>query len=329
MSKSEVDGSDIPLEVWRFTDGKPGHEKQTDGLLHAMAERISLNVHPVAIPAKGGFRRFRQWLFGQFPDGKDLPNPDLLVGAGHRLHIAMLAARKARGGRLLVCMKPSLPLSWFDLALVPRHDHPPDTDKVLRTRGALTTVRPSSDKDSQSGLFLIGGPSPHFDWSDEEVAEQVRKVILGSEEEIVDWKLTTSRRTPRAFLERLKSAELPNLTIFPVEETSSGWVDDQLARSGVGWVTEDSVSMVHEALTSGCLTGLLQLPVKARPSRVALGILDLTKKEWLTSFAKWDGGDPLRSAPPGFDEATRCAEWVVDRWFQSRGSKGSSAKTRS
>ncbi|MFP6855182.1 MAG: ELM1/GtrOC1 family putative glycosyltransferase, partial [Opitutales bacterium] len=183
MSKSNVDGSEFPLQVWRFTDGKPGHEKQTEGFLHALGERLSLETRSFAIGSGDGFRRFRHWLFGQFPAGKDYPDPDLLLGAGHRLHFAMLTARKARGGLAMVLMKPSLPLGWFDLSLIPQHDDPPDSDRVLPTCSALTTVRPSTDKEPKTGLLLIGGPSSHFDWSDAQVADRVAKVVAATEDE--------------------------------------------------------------------------------------------------------------------------------------------------
>jgi len=328
VNKSDVDGSGSPLEVWRFTDGKAGHEKQTEGFLNALADRLPIEARTFAIQPEGGFRRFRHWLFGQFPDGKDHPDPDLLLGAGHHLHFPMLAARKARGGRALVFMKPSLPLNWFDLCLIPQHDDPPDSARVLSTCGALTTVKPSGDKNPQSGLFLIGGPSSHFNWSDSEVAGQVGKVVAATEEEGVLWKLTTSRRTPKTFLSHLKTISSQRLVVCPVEQTGTGWVEDELARSEQAWVSEDSVSMVYESLTSGCRVGLLGLSPRGAAGRVVRGVGQLIEKKWLTCYADWENGEPLRSAPGGFDEAARCAGLVVSRWFQSMDAKGSSASTR-
>ena len=311
-----IDRGDRILQAWRFTDGKSGHEKQTEGFLKSISEHFEVVETRFHIQPRGGVRRLWNWISGQFPDGRNLQAPDLLLGAGHRVHFPMLAARRVMGGRTLVFMKPTLPLNLFDLSLIPQHDNPPDSERVLPTCGALTSIKPSTDRNLQAGLFLIGGPSTHFDWSDEGIVGQVGKVIMESDRGNVRWKLTTSRRTPNAFLECLQASGFPRMTVFPVEETGPDWVEDQLSRSGVVWVTEDSVSMVYEALTAGSLTGLLQVPVKAEASRVSRGVRELIKKEWLTPFENWDRGESLRSAPDGFDEAARCAEHVVRRWFQ-------------
>lgn len=305
------------LQAWRFTDGKTGHEKQTKGFLNAIREHFDVVETRFHIQSQGGVRRLWNWIFGQFPDGRNLQAPDLLLGAGHRVHFPMLAARRVVGGRTLVFMKPSLPLKWFDLCLIPQHDDPPSSNRVLPTCGALTTVKPSVDKNPQSGLFLIGGPSAHFDWSDEGIVGQVGKVVAATEDEGIAWKLTTSRRTPKTFLPHLKTIPSQRLVVCPVEQTGKGWVEDELARCEQTWVSEDSVSMVYEALTSGCRVGLLGLSPKGASGRVVRGIGQLIEKKWLTRYLDWENGESLELAPRGFDESARCADVVVERWFRS------------
>jgi mitochondrial fission protein ELM1 len=110
-----------PLTLWRITDGKPGHEKQTLGLCQALLRQHEGRCFDVDVCRQP----LLNWLMGRFPAGRSLPPPDLIIGAGHHTHFAMLAARRAFGGRCVVLMRPSLPLAWFDLCLIPRHDHPP------------------------------------------------------------------------------------------------------------------------------------------------------------------------------------------------------------
>ena len=73
-----------------------------------------------------------------------LPTPDLLLGAGHHTHLSLLAARRIRGGKVVVLMRPSLPPGLFDLCLIPEHDAPPARPNVLATRGALNRIQPAA-----------------------------------------------------------------------------------------------------------------------------------------------------------------------------------------
>ena len=99
------------IVIWRFVDGKPGHEKQSAGLLQGIE-----SIHPIAVfEIDVRFKPFfwcqiRRKLRGETPD---LPEPDLLIGAGHRTHLPLLIARIACGGRTVVLMRPTLPHRWF------------------------------------------------------------------------------------------------------------------------------------------------------------------------------------------------------------------------
>ncbi len=38
-----------PLVVWQFTDGKPGHESQTRGLIAALRRRADVHAYPIDV----------------------------------------------------------------------------------------------------------------------------------------------------------------------------------------------------------------------------------------------------------------------------------------
>lgn len=310
--KNQKDNNDNPLVIWRLTDGKPGHENQSLGLCHALARII--HIERVDMPVNGRLR-------GRFPQGKQRPSPDLIMGAGHRTHLALLAARRAFGGRAIVIMKPSLPRRLFDLCVVPEHDGV-SGDNVFLTRGAMNTITPSGrdvqvgdlsgEDDTSQTLILLGGNSPHCSWQDEAVLEQVCAIVRQQPDE--PFVLGDSRRTPADFLDKLVALRLPNLTLVPRRETGPGWVAEQLARSRVVWVSEDSVSMVYEAITSGATVGLIALKRKGE-GRVSRGLERLIADGWATPFRKWRENGVL-SRPAGiFDEATRCATWMVREWL--------------
>ena len=297
-----------PVVAWAFTDGKAGHENQTRGLLAALARRRPVDARWISVPAYASV--LSSLMTRRFLPGVGLPPPDLLIGAGHRTHLPLLAARRAHGGRTIVLMKPSLPRAWFDLCVIPEHDGVSGAN-VLITRGALNPVEPGK-KDARAGLILIGGPSRHHGWNESDILSQVETIVAREQE--IDWKLTTSRRTPSATTARLRALTFRNLTVVPVSETGSGWLAEHLAGAAQVWVTEDSVSMLYEALTANSATGVLGVPAR-RESRIARGIAALSRDGLVTGFADWQRGRKL--APPAvpFNESARVAAWIGDKWL--------------
>lgn len=241
-----------------------------------------------------------------------MPNPDLIIAAGHATHLAALAARRACGGRVIVLMRPSLPPAWFDLCIVPEHDASPDSPHVFVTLGALNTSHAAADKALDQGLLLIGGISPHYRWDSEAVARQTSEIAKADDG--MHWILTTSRRTPADFLPILHALNIARLEIVPYTQTSADWIEKHLALAGRAWVTPDSVSMVYEALTAGARVGLLDLAPARRETRVGRGIRMLQERGWVTNFAVWRDTGALPPARP-LDEAKRCARHLLDRWF--------------
>jgi mitochondrial fission protein ELM1 len=299
-----------PVVVWAFTDGKAGHENQTRGLLKALAQRFTLDTRWIRMPAYSSV--LTSLMTRRFLPGAGLPPPDLLIGAGHRTHLPLLAARRAFGGRAVVLMKPSLPRVWFDLCVIPEHDGVSGANVVV-TRGALNAVEPGA-KRTGTGLILVGGPSRHHGWAERELVGQIEAIVKRSAD--IRWTLTTSRRTPHGTTARLQALAAANLAVVPAKDTGPGWLPERLASASHAWVSEDSVSMVYEALTAGCATGILSVPAR-RASRVTRGIELLVRDGLVTSFAQWQAGtNPAPPAQP-FNEAARAADRIAERWLNA------------
>ena len=299
-----------PVVVWAFTDGKAGHENQTRGLLAALARRRPVDARWINVPAYASV--LSSLMTRRFLPGVGLPPPDLLIGAGHRTHLPLLAARRAHGGRTIVLMKPSLPRAWFDLCVIPEHDSVAGAN-VFTTRGALNPVEPGK-KDAHAGLILIGGPSRHHGWSENDILSQVEAIV--AREKDIDWRLTTSRRTPLTTTARLRALSFRNLTVVPVSETGPSWLLERLTGAAQAWVTEDSVSMVYEALTANAATGVLGVPAK-RESRIARGIDALTRDCLVMRFTDWQRGKKLAAPTVPFNEAARAAAWISEKWLSA------------
>lgn len=296
------------LVVWRLLDGKPGHEHQSLGLVNAMQQRLPVKVVdvPVARPGLG-------WLYflgGVWPAGKNLPEPDMIVGAGHATHGHMLAAKRTYGGKTVCMMQPSLPAELFDVCLIPEHDQYRGFSSFIETRGVINHIQPVSavTKDSNTVLIMIGGPSKHFHWDELGVIAQVYDLVRKHTE--INFVLTTSRRTPDTFVSAMQRIKLANLAIVPIAETGKDWVQTKLAQVGTAWVTEDSVSMVYEALTAQVAVGLINLPAKSK-SRVSRGMETLIDRQLVTRYDPYGLYRQTMHPVLGFNEASRCSDALL------------------
>lgn len=300
---------DAKLVIWRLVDGKPGHDNQTAGLVKAMGQRTP--CHVIDMPAVSKVRALWCLLTGQWPQGKTWPLPDLIIGAGHRTHLSMLAAQRAYGGKTVVLMQPSLPLSLFDLCLIPEHDNYQGHGDYISTRGVLNPIQVSEQHDKYRGLIMIGGPSKHFEWDAEGLIEQLKGIVSLHPE--VQFQITTSRRTPKTFLPILHSLASSQLTIVPFEQTNATWVAEQLSTAAMSWVTEDSASMVYEALTAQSAVGVMTMPAR-KDNRLARGIRQLIQQQLIVRFDA--EGEYKKTMKPavGFMEADRCANHILTRW---------------
>jgi mitochondrial fission protein ELM1 len=290
------------LTLWLIGDGKPGHENQSLGLAEAMQRRVACEVHRISIAGEGGFfGRIRAALAA----GTKLPKPDFIIAAGHATHLPLLwLARKYRA-KSIVLMRPSLPLRFFDICIAPAHDFPKKSQRknLILTRGAINRVH-AEDLPKTGKLILIGGPSKTHGWDPAAMFDMLARVTATG-----DWQLTDSRRTPEGFFEHIKK-QLPNIEIFSCKETASDWLPDKLSRAKEVWVSEDSVSMIYEALSSGARVGLLPVPRLNHDSRVLRGIDEVIADGYLTPFSDWQKVGQLATALEILNEAERCAEII-------------------
>ncbi|MDQ3564852.1 MAG: mitochondrial fission ELM1 family protein [Pseudomonadota bacterium] len=295
--------------VWRICDGKTGHERQTHGLVRALGRLIP--VEPHELEACSILSTIGDLFFRRFPWVQTLPDPHLIVGAGHATHLSLLAARRARGGRVVVLMRPSLPLAWFDLCIIPEHDGVFESPNVISTQGVLNEIQNSEKPRRDQGLFLIGGTSAHYHWDEEAVLMQVQAVVAACPS--LRWQLTDSRRTPATTSRALTRLGARQVCVVPHADTDRGWLTEALAAAQAVWVTEDSVSMVYEALSSGAAVGLLRLPRRGS-NRITAGIDALLRAGLITAYEAWARGAPLCAPTPPLAEAARCAQMIVERW---------------
>ena len=295
--------------IWRLIDGKAGHERQSQGLVRALAELSPVEITDLDVSC-GLFRRL--WRVIVLSSGRTkITRPHLLVGAGRKTGLPVLLARFLTGAKSVMLMNPGAVYRKFgDFCIVPVHDRIPESTKALTVRGVLNTVVPGDNQDQSQGLILVGGPSRHVDWNDRAIEEQIRSVVERHPE--IEWTVTDSRRTPESMNESLRrmASTCANYRFYSHAETGPDWIPEQLLRCAQVWVSPDSVSMIYEALTAGSRVGVFELTWR-RDSRLKAGLDDLLSRKMATSWAEYDRLGELRQSAVRLEEARRSARWLL------------------
>ncbi len=291
--------------LWIVSDGKPGHRNQSLGLAEAIGRRAEARIEVIELGRGSMVRR----MVAAMEAAARLGRPDVILGAGHATHLPLLALGWKFRAPTVVLMRPSLPACCFDLALVPRHDlaGKPAGSRVIATTGALNRVVPAAGPRQPAGMFLIGGPAQDDLAGLRDALRAICSAAPG-----LSWALTDSRRTPGEFLATLAALGLP-VSLHAHAETERGWLPRQLAGASEVWVTPDSVSMIHEALTSGARVGLLPCPTTRLAPRLATALDLLRADGLLADFASWQSSRSLPAPPRPLAEADRCGSLVVAR----------------
>ncbi|WP_313036412.1 mitochondrial fission ELM1 family protein [Acinetobacter sp.] len=247
------------MHIVYVSDGKAGHRSQAVGLYKAMqrASHVEVTFQEISLQELPVFTLLKGMLSHQLALFEK--KPDYIFGVGsHTQSRVLLLGKVYPQAKTVVLMKPNFPFSWFDYAIIPEHDGVPESTHVITTQGALNPIVNEQRHQANRILIALGGSSKRHQWNEAKVLEAIQQVVQQNPQtEII---LTTSRRTPKEFLEHLTAQPYASrLQIFPVEDTPQGWIFEQMQLAEAVWVTEDSVSMIFEALTAGCKVGIIAI----------------------------------------------------------------------
>lgn len=287
--------------LW-LNDGKAGHRRQAEGLLASLRRcGVALQVHEVVVP-----RGLRDWwrIQSDLPKGLD---PELLLGVGHRTHaLLLLLKRQYPQAQTLLLMRPSLPLGWFDLLIMPQHDAPPRSARIFASQGALNPFTNQQRHQAGRHLILIGGGSKRHRFDQPQLLMQLAQLVRYLQGQSVF--LSGSRRTPADFFQDVTCQNISaNIQILSDADSLA----EQLQLAETVWVTEDSVSMLYEAWTAGCRVGLITLP-RLKTDRITRAVDLLVERQVVLPLAAVLAGQAL-CVPPPLAESDRAAGWLLER----------------
>lgn len=308
------------LKITIFTDRRPGHEKQTQGIVKALRNYVSLQINECVVQRNNIIQELIDYL------GFFLPRvnyscvgdaPDLIIGTGSRTHIPILSYKKKCGARAVVSMAPNrLLLRYFDLCLIPVHDQIAHAENIFQTVGPPNLGCNESRHNDRRGLILVGGvDSKSHHWDQDEIVSYIKELTVSNKD--TNWTIASSPRTPAETERKIdKLAEdRSNVNFWAFSDTSPGWIERQYGENKMVWITGDSISMVYEALSAGCRVGILPVRWKIQNNKFQFSerfLLDhkrvITFSDWHNGTAHWSEGNPL-------NEADRCAREILGRWW--------------
>lgn len=361
---SRFTGADIiEMEVPQFSGWEKLSLLKLKSRILPGADKIKAEEWLRAAGGGGLLETSRKKLGAQKSDSWDA----LFLSAGSGAAPFTLALAKALGQRCCTIMTPSvLGTSPFNFAIIPEHDHPKKGKNILATLGApnaifpdqlerkgweLAQKYPPADKNrTEKWALLIGGDDDNYRISMEWIRRTIPYIVEAAVKTGAEIYITTSRRTsPDAEeeLSRLTRGYSAVRMVLLASKDSFNPVPGMLGLCSRVYVTEDSVSMVSEAVTAGRAVFLMrverQSPIKASLQNLTAlfvkGRLLPQKILWGTPrfdvlFAAMKNNRFLNeirydnqynyiknvSSPPDdgplLNEARRAAEWIVDEWSE-------------
>ncbi|TKB27625.1 hypothetical protein FCL47_05695 [Desulfopila sp. IMCC35006] len=311
------------LRVVALLDGRPGHEKQTMGIIHALQQRCSVEIVSIKVGRLAlldeALQTIRLLLPGSVGGADDprIAEADLLIGTGSRTHLPVLFYKKKYAIPAVTCMTPPWYLQHrFDLCFVPEHDGKREGGNIALTVGAPNASIDKREHQAECGLILLGGvDTKSHRWESRQIVEMVEKIVSTDTGKI--WTVSSSPRTPHETVALISalSETYDNIHFFDYRDTPPGWIEKQYDKNSVVWVTADSISMIYEAITAGCRVGIFPMQWLRENSKFRRNELLLINKKLVTPFATWEEGKMNQGDGQNLNEAQRCAERILAKWW--------------
>lgn len=278
-----------PDAAWIVTDGAAGNLRQA----RALAEALQVEVREFVVRLRAPWT----WCAPRMLPGVALalprfvpPWPELVIGCGRS---AALATRwlRTRAGEASYCVQildPRIDTRHWDAVVAPAHDGLAGAN-VLTTLGSLNAIDEDWLADGRAVFpqlgdlprprvaVLVGGPRRGIAFDAAMLNGLVERVraCVGAGSVLA----TTSRRTPRAFADRLRGA----LSVWPGVFNGGEGVNPYAGM--LGWAdaiiaTPDSVNMLSEACAVG--VPVHTVASAALPGKLARFHADLRARGLLT-----------------------------------------------
>lgn len=275
-------GSESKPRIWLVIGDKPGDNAQIDIIVQALGlpyETRRMIPKPEFVLGKPRFRISLDHLDAERSDKLEPPWPDLIFTIGRRPSMAALWVQEQSGGhsRIVLLGRPKRWMERFALIIVPSQYRMPPASNVLQLD--LPLMRIDEVAIDQAALewrdrlsvlpkpltaLFVGGPTKPFRMDSETAVDLLNKSLTATGPGHLY--ISTSRRTPPAVVETVKTNLPANATLF----SWSADATDNPYRGLLGLadrfiVTGDSMSMMVEVARLGKPLAIFPLPLQNSP----------------------------------------------------------------
>ena len=262
--------------IWVLSDGKPGHYNQglaVADALETLTTPATVDTIPLRVRSVGKYllrgllnRKWGRWILQHLfspnvvtlfydvnlpkgrPDivvssGKDTSMLNALLGLWYGAETLYVGHPKKLDNRLFTHVLTVLDLG-FDNQIVL------DVAPTRPYRGDLETFCNTYklDPNARYWSLLIGGDGAGYRYTQKEIEALI--VFVNATSDRVQWLVTTSRRTPEAFEAQMQQ-QMKAAVFVAYNQKPEKVIGGFLALSERVFVTEESASMVSEAVASG------------------------------------------------------------------------------
>jgi mitochondrial fission protein ELM1 len=259
------------MNILWISDGKKGHEKQVEILLNEISKTVNTSIEK-QIYSTSLFVQIVEFIsyassivFGNlFLNKNNFDNYkknkiDIVIGAGSSIHIRILLIKRYLSNlgisvKAISVLTPSIYKNNFDVICAPMHDSSKlsKNKNVIYFEGSLAQVS-TSEIDESIGFIGIGGINNHYIFDENEIIKQIEFVTSLYTQK--NWFLFTTRRTPNKMIERINKLASKNNNLI----ISNNNYDEIIKKASVKFVTQDSVNMVYESLSTKGQTFLFNM----------------------------------------------------------------------
>ena len=252
------------MNILWIKDGKKGHEKQVKVLLDEISKNIEIKIfeEDYFISSSQKCLDVFDHATNYFMAGKEnwphlallkykKQDIDIVIGAGSNVYTRMVLIKKAlkrdysKNIKAISVLVPGFFQREFDIICAPSHDNHklPNKRNIIFYKGSLAQV---SDRqpDKELGFIGIGGENKHYIFDQKKILNQIEYVL--SIHSNMHWALFTSRRTPKELIQKIKILK----NKFSNLELAKNDIDEAIRNSAIKVVTQDSVNMVFECLST-------------------------------------------------------------------------------
>jgi len=250
------------MNILWIKDGKLGHEKQVQALLEELSRTIDIKIYEENYHISSLKRFFdifhhsTSYVFKKYDSCKILKSYNqndvhLVVGAGSNIHIRILLLKKAlkdiynKDIIAISILTPSLFKNEFDFICAPKHDEIKLSNykNIVFFEGSIAKVS-TQEPDDDIGLIGLGGTNKHFVFNEDDLIKQIEYILSLYPNK--DWYLFSSRRTTELMISKINILSNSYSNLITTHQS----FDEIIRRASIKFITQDSMNMVYESLSS-------------------------------------------------------------------------------